>query len=480
MVFSLKKKTVVLVVIIAVMISLVAVAVFNHMIRKVIETQYKARSIDIVNLVSLEIDAEKLLNVRQAVREIYDKADDKVMSDRWGTPEFEAYVARFSAVEEMEDYQTLLADLRKMQDVLDVNCLTLIWLDTERECYLYLVDADYDDPCPIGCIDPLFIENAEALTDPSVGFPPNISNSPEYGWLIATAMPVFDDQANVIAFAAVDISMNAVMEQGHRYLLYTVLAFFAATVIVCLLGIWLVTRFVIRPVNILSQAAAQYTHGKKSFSELNIPTGDEIGLLADSMRRMETDISEYIDSLEKTTGDLIAAREDAEQFNRIANIDPLTKVRNKRAYDLEAERINHSEQPYGIVMIDLNGLKEINDTYGHEKGDISIKCLCRIICQTFKHSPVYRIGGDEFIVILENDDYANRDELIRSTAELFRNNADNAALPVWERVTASVGCAVFTPGKDSGVDDVFNRADKAMYSQKKTIQDARETGGSKT
>ena len=162
-------------------------------------------------------------------------------------------------------------------------------------------------------------------------------------------------------------------------------------------------------------------------------------------------------------------------MERIANIDALTKVRNKRAYDIEVVRLNENMHPYGIVMIDVNNLKEINDRYGHEKGDISIKKLCQVICRIFKHSPVYRIGGDEFVVILENDDYINRDSLFETLYNAFRENASTASLEPWEQVTGAVGFAVYTPETDSNVNDVFKRADSEMYENKKQMKESQRT-----
>ena len=456
---------------VTVVISMFAVAIFNIGIYTVVKKQFEDRSIDIAKLVSLGVDPQRLKNVKKAVMDIYDKTDNKVLSDQWGTPEFEAYTSRFSSIEDMEDYKQLRADLRRMQDVLDVNCLYMIWVDAKNECYIYLVDAAYEDPCPPGCIDPVYLENADVFHDLSVGFPPNITNTKEYGWLIATGMPVFDDQGEVVAYATVDISMNTVMAQHRRSLLYAAAVFLVLTVVVCLVGIWSVTRVIINPINKLSQAAKEYTHTRKAFSELNISRGDEIGVLADSMVRMEVEISNYIEDLEKTTGDLTYAREQAEQLNIVANIDPLTQVRNKRAYDIKAARLNENPQPYGIVMLDLNDLKAVNDTYGHEKGDICIKNLCKIICRIFKHSPVYRMGGDEFVVILENDDYANRDALLGAATDTFRINSENTEKQPWDRVTAAVGYAVYDPEKDRGVDDVLKRADEAMYKQKRKMKD---------
>ena len=291
--FSLSKKAILLIVVIAVVISLLSAVIYNRGIHDVIKSQYESRSIDIARLVAVSIDSDKLLNVQKAVRDIYDHAENRVMSDQWGTPEFEAYVAQFFPIEEMGDYQALRADLRQMQDALDVNCLYITWLDVENECNVYLIDAAYEDACPVGCIDPLFADDPEALKNPEVGFPPNITNTPEYGWIVATGMPIHDSQGEVIAISAVDISMNNIMDQQHRFQIYIALALLLLTIVVCILGIRLVNRFIVNPINKLSHAAARYTStARGSFADLKIARSDEIGILADSMVHMERDIHE--------------------------------------------------------------------------------------------------------------------------------------------------------------------------------------------
>ena len=469
--FSLRKKTIVLVISITVIIGLVAVVIFNNTINDIIQTQYKERSIDIANLVSLEVDPVRVKNIQQTIRDIYYKSENKVWSDQWGTPEFDEYVAQYSSIEETEDFKVVRDELRKMQDVLDVNCLYLLWMDVDNKCLIYLVDADYEEPCPPGCIDPIYLQNLDVLQNPSIGLAPNISNTQEYGWLIATGMPVFDENGEVLAYATVDISMNAIVARQYRFLLYTVLIFLILTIIICFAGIFIVSRVILRPINRLSHAAEQYTSTRKSFSELKINRSDEIGILADSMANMEAEIGNYIENLEKTTNDLISARENAENLNRIANIDALTRVRNKRAFDIDAAKLNETKEPYGIVMIDQNGLKWINDTFGHVKGDISIKTVCKVVCEVFKHSPVYRVGGDEFIVILKNDDFNDRESLIQKFTETFITLFHNKKLAPWERVTAAVGYSVFDSKTDKGVDDVLKRADAAMYRQKRTLKE---------
>ena len=94
-----------------------------------------------------------------------------------------------------------------------------------------------------------------------------------------------------------------------------------------------------------------------------------------------------------------------------------------------------------------------------------IKKASELICRVFKHSPVFRIGGDEFAVVLQNEDYQNRKEL----TELFDKNADEIralAENKWEQVSVSLGMAEYNSQSDTFIDDVIHRADKTMYENK--------------
>lgn len=468
--FSLRKKTILLIVSIGLLIGVIAVLIYGRGIHDLVRTQYANQSIDIANTVAVELESDCVERLRKAVCDIYENADHVVLSDQWGTPAFEDYISLFSDIEKSEDYLVLRDHLRRIQDVNRVDCLYITWLDVENECLVYLVDGAYEDPCPPGCVDPIYGDFSETLKHPELGFAPNITNTPEYGWIVATDMPIFDEEGTVLAYAAVDMSMNDIMNAEHRFLLIVSGILFAVTVLVCIFGIWLVTRFIVRPINALSQAAMQYTAASHRFSELNIKHGDEIGVLADSMVRMEQDIDGYIENLTKTRDELVSAREHAERMDLAANIDALTKVRNKRAYDVDAIRFNVGKTDYALVMIDLNDLKIINDTYGHEKGNNSIKALCQVICRIFRYSVVYRLGGDEFLVILENDDFQDREALVAQFQEEIRKTSEDETLPPWERISAAIGCAEYDPEKDGNIDAVFNRADKKMYENKKRMK----------
>ena len=464
---SLTKKTVLVIVCIAFVIGTFAIAVYNKGSYDMIISQYEHYSIDIAKLVAVNIDAERLSNVRDAILEIYNHSENKVMSDQWGTPEFEAYLAQFAAVEEMEDYKAIRADLQKMQDQLDVDCLYSVWIDQENKCYVYLVDAAHEGACPPGCIDPFYVDDVdEFIRDPAIGMVPTISKTEEYGWLMATGMPIYNDLGEIVAMADVDISMNNAMSELVRFMVYIGLAFLGIALLFCALAIVLINRAIVHPIKILSHAASQYKTNENAFSEVKIKRKDEIGVLADSMVQMEKDINGYI-------SDLTSARERAEKMDRAANTDALTRARNKRAYDKKVKQLDSERTPYGMALIDINGLKGINDTYGHEKGDVCIKTICSLIFRVFDRSTVYRIGGDEFVVILENDDYEKRDVLIGELSEAFRANEANDSLPPWERVSAAIGYAVYDPEADKTTESVLQRADDAMYENKKELKNAK-------
>ena len=158
---------------------------------------------------------------------------------------------------------------------------------------------------------------------------------------------------------------------------------------------------------------------------------------------------------------------------QLAVIDPLTGVKNKRAYTQAEQGIDESirkriAEPFAIVLCDVNNLKQINDNLGHAAGDVYIKEACREICDIFKHSPVYRVGGDEFAVVLTGHDYENRIGLLsRLEAVNIRNSA-------CDKVVIAGGIAEYQPDKDKTVSNVFARADHEMYINKKRLKEEKD------
>ncbi len=152
---------------------------------------------------------------------------------------------------------------------------------------------------------------------------------------------------------------------------------------------------------------------------------------------------------------------------QLANRDALTGVKSKYAFTEAEKQWNERIAAddaigIGIAVCDVNGLKQINDTLGHKAGDSYLKAACRMICEIFRHSPVYRVGGDEFVIILTGRDYENRENLLARFDELNHGNPDH--------ISIACGIAERIPEQDKTIESIFERADARMYENKKNLK----------
>ena len=165
---------------------------------------------------------------------------------------------------------------------------------------------------------------------------------------------------------------------------------------------------------------------------------------------------------------LEAEKETSRAFHTMANTDSLTNIRNKHAYAEHEAAINQQIQAgalekLAVVVGDINGLKYVNDTQGHAAGDQLIKEASAMICKAFSHGAVFRIGGDEFVVLLQGEGFDTMDEVIHALNRQVEANIREGA------VVVSIGYAVLTP-EDRQLRDVFERADNMMYERKKALK----------
>ncbi len=156
---------------------------------------------------------------------------------------------------------------------------------------------------------------------------------------------------------------------------------------------------------------------------------------------------------------------------QMARRDELTGIKNKNAFaeftkNFDSEiKIKNKDFQFAVLICDLNDLKKINDTRGHSFGDEAIQRTSRMICNTFKHSPVFRIGGDEFAALLTDSDFEKRSELLK---ELKNESFENLRSRTGPAVACGLG--VYNPETDKSFDDVFKRADAEMYENKKEVK----------
>lgn len=471
---SLRAKTALMIAVIAVTLSTVSMIVSAQTIQRLIDSSYRERAMEVSRTVAAVLNEEKTEILKDAIMAIYHATEEKVGSDAWGTPEFNAYCEKYSHLEQSEEFVDLRQTMRHIQDANNVDCVYLAMIDIPTEAFIYVVDAAYEDACPPGCIDPVYEENRELLENPDIGFRPYITNTEPYGWLVTAGVPIYNAEERVICYALVDISMETVRAQQRQFILIYMLILTALTVIISLISIWRVNRSIIEPINLLSDAAANYSARQEDSNELDdlpIKSEDEIQTLYTSLLKMAQNTRSYIESLKETRQVLTKTRMEADEMNELAHRDSLTGTGSKLAYDQQVEKLSEEmrrgEARYGIVMVDMNDLKKLNDTYGHERGNDAIRKTCSVICEVFTHSPVYRFGGDEFVVVVKGRDYEDIEELVKK----FRSAASAADGQPWERVNAAIGYALYD-GEDT-VDDVFRKADFRMYEQKKETKSRR-------
>ena len=166
-------------------------------------------------------------------------------------------------------------------------------------------------------------------------------------------------------------------------------------------------------------------------------------------------------------------RAEADAAHQKACRDDLTGIKNKNAYGEFERRLNDQIESgeigtFAIAICDVNGLKTVNDTMGHKAGDEYIKAASKLVCDTFKHSPVFRVGGDEFVAILKGDDFESRDDLAKTFMNIAKHNAEE------EKVVVACGISVFDKKHDKNVSEVFERADALMYKNKIALKGCRE------
>lgn len=161
------------------------------------------------------------------------------------------------------------------------------------------------------------------------------------------------------------------------------------------------------------------------------------------------------------------------KLTELMQTDALTAVRNRTAFENYKDEISAKIQrgatpSFAIGMFDVNNLKKINDEIGHEAGDRYIKNACEVICENFRHSTVFRIGGDEFLAIMSGADYENAEALIKNfREEMAKVSVEN---PDENRASVASGLAIYDPAVDESIDAVIKRADALMYDNKKLMK----------
>jgi len=297
----------------------------------------------------------------------------------------------------------------------------------------------------------------------------------EWGRDYTGLQPIYDSEGRRFAALCVDISINEI----NALLRSNTITMLATLLIVCavfsvLFLVW-ASRNITTPIKRLETSVVKFANTDHNeddpdslrINDPDIHTDNEVEALAAAVTKMSDDMREYV-------RDILVTKNELAKMNILANKDALTHVGNKNSYEhhcsLLQKMIDSGTAEFAVIMADINDLKSINDNYGHDKGDIFIQRTSQVICDVFAHSPVFRVGGDEFTVILSGNDYKHREKLMEAARKAYEEICSDGSLEPWERAQAALGITDFDPAADKTVSDVANRADRNMYIVKNAMK----------
>ena len=371
---------------------------------------------------------------------------------------------------------------------IDISFTRVInWVDTfsyQESGYMFLKEADgtvhyhYDDLVNghmHGDEMDQVQENGDLMDKPATG-----TEIVRYYFEDRDRAMVFVTLRNGMKLVLCDDYANIYSERDNAVVLMIILSVLI-TMLIAIVAVVMVNR-ITDPLRKITEAARAVSENN---FDVDLPpeNDDEIGELSKMTRlaienararaeKAASKVREQERKIEKSAKVLKQQGDDLVAMKNLAYVDSLTNVKNKLAYDDTVEYINekirNGTAEFAVIMCDLNYLKHINDNLGHIAGDEAIQKTASILCKAFPLSTVFRIGGDEFAVIPTGLDYSRIDEkldALKTMLESQRNISDNYL----ERISLAFGCAVFERGKDTTYQEVFERADKIMYEEKKKI-----------
>lgn len=228
----------------------------------------------------------------------------------------------------------------------------------------------------------------------------------------------------------------------------------AVIFVIAMVVVLLMLNSFLRPLKELTAASGQLAEGNLDV-RLEYQGDDEIGQLSKTFGIMAGSLKRYFD-----------------HFHSLAYTDSLTGLNNKAAFSMTKEVIESEIQmgraSFSVIVMDVNNLKLINDSIGHEMGDLLLQHVALCLRKAFVGFPLYRIGGDEFCSIINNNDPQELIDRLQSiTADMSKKDFDT----FHTSYQVAAGSAVYLKGTDQSFDEVFIRADQAMYENKRMLKE---------
>ena len=303
---SLRQKTVCMILLLALALTITAAAVGYDVYAGTMDAHYQMLAMNVSKTAASLVNAEEVRELVAQVMEIYrkDPAPTYDSDEEWAE-----YLSQYTGISEQESFTTLYDTLYKIKTANNVLSLYISYMDSESMTGIYIIDADKTETgCPTGTWDIIYPQNYEAMKHPENGFEAYITDTEEYGWLCSAGAAVLDDSGKAVAHVFTDISMESVMADRQAFLMRLCAILIGITTVITLALIKVVNTALVKTINSLASAASSYVEAKEegevsALALLDIHTGDEVENLSHALKRMERDINGYIENLTHVTAE---------------------------------------------------------------------------------------------------------------------------------------------------------------------------------
>ena len=384
----------------------------------------------------------------------------------------EDYLKEEEVWDEYSEISSVLTNFNDNMD--DINCMNVIangGRDMEYDMYIIV-----DDHHPLFNVGFYEIRENELKGKDLANLEEPIISDGTWGWFCSDFEPVYDSDGNIVCVVECQYGTEDIIAERTSMMISLMVGSVLFTVIILAVAVWFINSTLIAPIRAMTEEMKKFKPSEQNgydnagVMKLNMQYDDEISDIYHGIRKMQMDILDYLKAKTKAENDIRNKDNRIGQLSKETNKDPLTGTGSKSAYlkkmsELDHRLSSHEIEGLAIVVVDMNNLKLINDNYGHKEGDQYIIGCCNMISGIFTDSPVYRIGGDEFVAVLAGEDYENRMALIEMLKTAYEESYGREDKEPWERYSAAVGMSEKGPD-DTCVETVFERADEAMYADK--------------
>ena len=365
------------------------------------------------------------------------------------------------------EYEHVRDTLTRFYDNIELEDIYCVKPESGRG-FIFVMDLTGNNPAQFG---DLVKEPTDALRSAAQGKATvdEIPYEDEWGRFYSAYSPVLDSEGNVAGIIAVDFDANWYDSQVRSI---QMTAFYIGLMSL-LMGAVVVVIMTTSTRSSLKHAHDQLNELSDNVEELIMEVGNlspsEINPEVRKVRMAFED--DGLEALGKKISNMqTALREQITHIKENAFIDGMTGAKNRNAYledvKIADPDIKEGRLTFAVAVFDITGLKEINDTQGHECGDKAIADSARILKEVFGRDNLYRTGGDEFVAAVR---YATKEDMklsfIRLESLLKEVNREGGQYET-RPLVLSKGCAVFDPERDYEFMDTFRRADKRMYDDK--------------